>query len=393
MPSEPQVNLLIKPPANRSSKMDRCDFLRASSVIHAAQKYMGMNDYYLRRESGELKRYGACGPYKIYHYSLIAILCVAQLLAEFLLKPPTPRSVLQRVVFDYRAYSELVAVIGMAANKAMHANREIRCVEAICGFDEEMALIGFPVDTSEVRRFNFAYLSALFSMLALEFLGAFALKRNDPGFLMMHSVFLTKNVFKYMFAVSFRHWMLSVAYRFQAIGKSLTVVADRSSLKLYKIRSVAKLHVELCEILDTLQRSKLLTALLLLVVNWITVVIEFYHMAISLYQWDRFGLSMMPFTCYAILLHSIDSTFIVICCGQIRTKANLLKRPLLQLMTNERDEHIRKEINAFGLQLLHHDVKVTAGKFFTIDTPLIFAMVAAGCTYLVILVQFELAFA
>ncbi|KAK4885521.1 hypothetical protein RN001_001792 [Aquatica leii] len=73
-------------------------------------------------------------------------------------------------------------------------------------------------------------------------------------------------------------------------------------------------------------------------------------------------------------------------------KANLIKWELLKATSNSNNQEIKKEINNFALQLLHYDVKITAGGFFTLDLPLIFGFVGAGCTYIVILVQFDLSF-
>ncbi|KAF5307160.1 hypothetical protein FQR65_LT00676 [Abscondita terminalis] len=70
-----------------------------------------------------------------------------------------------------------------------------------------------------------------------------------------------------------------------------------------------------------------------------------------------------------------------------------MKWELMKAVASTRYTRIKIELNNFALQFLHYDINITAGGIFIIDSPLIFKMVGACCTYVVILVQFDLAFA
>ncbi|XP_023709129.2 putative gustatory receptor 28b [Cryptotermes secundus] len=52
---------------------------------------------------------------------------------------------------------------------------------------------------------------------------------------------------------------------------------------------------------------------------------------------------------------------------------------------------LREELQEFSLQLLHRKVKFTACGFFPLDYTLFYSIVGAVTTYLVILIQFQLA--
>ncbi|XP_069698463.1 putative gustatory receptor 28a [Periplaneta americana] len=61
-----------------------------------------------------------------------------------------------------------------------------------------------------------------------------------------------------------------------------------------------------------------------------------------------------------------------------------------KLLAKIRDSDIREELRLFSLQLLHRKVQFTACGFFPLDFTLLYSIVGAVTTYLVILIQFQL---
>ncbi|KAJ9591819.1 hypothetical protein L9F63_001636 [Diploptera punctata] len=63
-----------------------------------------------------------------------------------------------------------------------------------------------------------------------------------------------------------------------------------------------------------------------------------------------------------------------------------------KLMTKTSNSHVREELELFSMQLLHSKVRFTACGFFPLDFTLLYSIVGAVTTYLVILIQFQQTF-
>ncbi|XP_069677283.1 putative gustatory receptor 28b [Periplaneta americana] len=74
------------------------------------------------------------------------------------------------------------------------------------------------------------------------------------------------------------------------------------------------------------------------------------------------------------------------------TQANRTAVLVHKLLSKTKDPEVREELQLFSLQLLHRKVQFTACGFFPLDFTLLYSIVGAVTTYLVILIQFQISF-
>ncbi|XP_021920102.1 putative gustatory receptor 28a isoform X3 [Zootermopsis nevadensis] len=84
---------------------------------------------------------------------------------------------------------------------------------------------------------------------------------------------------------------------------------------------------------------------------------------------------------------------IVWACASTAREANRTAVLVHKLLSKTRDPGVKEELQLFSLQLLHRKVQFTACGFFPLDFTLLYSIIGAVTTYLVILIQFQLSFA
>lgn len=98
-----------------------------------------------------------------------------------------------------------------------------------------------------------------------------------------------------------------------------------------------------------------------------------------------------PYSYYMWFLHyAIKLVWLVFYSSSAIQQANRTAVLVHKLITKTRDPGLREELRLFSLQLLHRKVKFTACGFFPLDFTLLYSIVGAVTTYLVILIQFQL---
>ncbi|CAH1373371.1 unnamed protein product [Tenebrio molitor] len=69
-------------------------------------------------------------------------------------------------------------------------------------------------------------------------------------------------------------------------------------------------------------------------------------------------------------------------------QANSMKNTICKVLLNTRNKENRQELHAYGLQMFHENLQITAGGFFVVDSTLLFSMISSSSTYVVIILQF-----
>ncbi|KAJ3660548.1 hypothetical protein Zmor_004991 [Zophobas morio] len=90
----------------------------------------------------------------------------------------------------------------------------------------------------------------------------------------------------------------------------------------------------------------------------------------------------------AIIFSLFKLAWIIAISNDCTFEANQLPTIICRLLPDVRDKKIRKLLNAYGIQLLHDKLELTAGGFFAIDSKLVFSIIAAATTYTILVVQF-----
>nr|XP_015837621.1 PREDICTED: putative gustatory receptor 28b [Tribolium castaneum] len=79
---------------------------------------------------------------------------------------------------------------------------------------------------------------------------------------------------------------------------------------------------------------------------------------------------------------------LIIVANQCMTQANEFKKHVCKVLSKNGTNSNRKNLYAYGLQMFHEDLQINAAGFFVIEIGLIFAMISAAGTYVVIILQF-----
>ncbi|KAJ9599108.1 hypothetical protein L9F63_010376 [Diploptera punctata] len=168
----------------------------------------------------------------------------------------------------------------------------------------------------------------------------------------------------------------------------------KASLNIAHIRH---LHSYTCDLNECVENTYSLQILL-------TVVISFFFII-----WLLYALIAMTFIPRAGKYFKLEGNYsftnptcIVFCIGKIMlnivactTTSNEANRTAIlvhKLINKTRDPLIREELELFSLQLLHRKVQFTACGFFPLDFTLLYSIVGAVTTYLIILIQFQLTY-
>ncbi|KAJ9599233.1 hypothetical protein L9F63_010317 [Diploptera punctata] len=202
--------------------------------------------------------------------------------------------------------------------------------------------------------------------------------------------------------------LLMVGRRFKTINSQLasrshgTVILD---LGIYTIRisknarmgkknvSVDKylmnLHNSLCETAEFANSFFKLRALLSITCCLLSVVCYchfcFDHLFIAGHKLGIYSLAdRFNFDICARLFPFIK---MLSSCTVVANRTAVLVHKLLNVV---KDPEIREELQLFSLQLLHRKVQFTACGFFPLDFTLLYSIIGAVTTYLVILIQFQL---
>ncbi|GJQ69121.1 hypothetical protein Trydic_g6283 [Trypoxylus dichotomus] len=165
-----------------------------------------------------------------------------------------------------------------------------------------------------------------------------------------------------------------------------TLHAEAKSLQA--LRNSSKIHQELCENLRNFNELFSIQLLFSFTFNCCQICLYMFVWALSLSsenEKDSLPLMMMLLLCLEIVL-KLGATII-----NSHLCTNEMSKLMAQLykISNSRGIQVENEINNFALQLLHEKIEITAAGFFNIDVKLIFSIIAAVATHIVILIQFD----
>ncbi|EEZ99390.1 gustatory receptor 162 [Tribolium castaneum] len=152
-----------------------------------------------------------------------------------------------------------------------------------------------------------------------------------------------------------------------------------------KCNKIVKTHQELCWLARKINKTFSVPFLFLMgyyLSNMIINIIQnYYHMvflntAVNIFDIFQFSLAL-------IMLFSL-----IIVANQCMTQANEFKKHVCKVLSKNGTNSNRKNLYAYGLQMFHEDLQINAAGFFVIEIGLIFAMISAAGTYVVIILQF-----
>ncbi|XP_031331843.1 uncharacterized protein LOC116162368 [Photinus pyralis] len=175
---------------------------------------------------------------------------------------------------------------------------------------------------------------------------------------------------------AFQAWMLSLKVRLEALHAGLT------EDNLPKTR---RLLQELCQVRQVIGEVYSLPVLMVLLRNFIVVILQLYEFSVLFGKRSVHWKHVLTTVCW-LTLAAVKTLSIVISATLVTNRETLLKRRVLELSLLTASS---KQVTSFGLQMLHWDMRTTIGGILEVDLSLVFKIVGATTTYLVMLSQFN----
>ncbi|XP_053670814.1 gustatory receptor for bitter taste 66a-like [Anopheles nili] len=133
----------------------------------------------------------------------------------------------------------------------------------------------------------------------------------------------------------------------------------------------------------------------LLLVHFIIIITEIFYVYTSIVQDINSGINV-PVAAYmtSILFAAFEAVqfyYIVSACSDITAQAQETGILLNEFHQTDSSVKVERIIESFTIELLHQDFEISNCGLYTVDYSLMFSMIATIMSYLIVLVQFQLA--
>ncbi|KAL9702578.1 hypothetical protein quinque_006096 [Culex quinquefasciatus] len=162
------------------------------------------------------------------------------------------------------------------------------------------------------------------------------------------------------------------------------------------INRVANIQDELCDACNCVEEYFKVQMLAIVTISFLIAVFDSYYILETIFTDGHNNtpfskLQFVMFFLYQGAVHMIGVVKIVFVSNKAVKENEKIAVNVHKLMNvNKYDEDLTKQLAQLSLQLTHRKVSFTAHGFFKLDFTLLFTLVGAATTYLVILVQFTL---
>ncbi|RZC34812.1 7tm 7 domain containing protein [Asbolus verrucosus] len=175
------------------------------------------------------------------------------------------------------------------------------------------------------------------------------------------------------------------------LNKKSLVIDPLESKKIIKILEILRhKHDRLCRLSVTLNKVYSLPLLMTTLQNFIIIIVTlFLHVEDSKpLKKDHSRVLYIIFDSMIIIYSCAEIVMMVKACSTTRSEAKLTATILHRFQKTSQDmDHF---VEFFSMQLMHSGVEFSACKIFVIDESLLFSMVGAISTYLIIVLQLQL---
>ncbi|XP_055632527.1 putative gustatory receptor 28b [Toxorhynchites rutilus septentrionalis] len=162
-----------------------------------------------------------------------------------------------------------------------------------------------------------------------------------------------------------------------------------------EINSLCQWHRTINETVQRLTDVLAGPMIFIMLFQFIVSIAEIYYNYIMLIEAVQFHQEPAYFelagAIFFILLCTTQVYYTVAFCAQMAKRAEKTGVLLNEFFQSDIDERVELSIELFSLEMLHHNYKIEVYGLCTIDFTLIYSIVATMTTYLIVLIQFELA--
>ncbi|XP_055632637.1 putative gustatory receptor 28b [Toxorhynchites rutilus septentrionalis] len=178
-------------------------------------------------------------------------------------------------------------------------------------------------------------------------------------------------------------------------------VAEAIASKKYSERHIQKLHqimilrsrvVNLaCRINQAYGYTMMMVYTLIAMLN----LSQLYYLFITIYRYVRYSSDPYERLSISILFMCILNFYELYCVADVSEmcveQSNKTSEILQRFNGLNMDARLQQSMEIFLIQLMHHPIKFTACGMFTLDYSMLFSIITSATSYLIILIQFELA--
>ncbi|KAK4883031.1 hypothetical protein RN001_006350 [Aquatica leii] len=158
--------------------------------------------------------------------------------------------------------------------------------------------------------------------------------------------------------------------------------------------NVREKHIELCNICFKINKCYSFQILVMVLQSFITIILAMYFGGKSLLGKGEVSIPFVIYCGNQMFLAIVQVVVLVLICSstvaEARKTGDLIHNSLTYLEPCKNEMFL--QASYFSLQLLHNNFDFTASGVITIDPSLLLEIVGAICTYLVIVVQFEISY-
>ncbi|XP_011493295.2 putative gustatory receptor 58a isoform X1 [Aedes aegypti] len=164
------------------------------------------------------------------------------------------------------------------------------------------------------------------------------------------------------------------------------------SLKLFRIMMIRNRVIALAFKINNNNNLQMLTVFTLISVltlnQMYAVFLLIHHLSQDQIEESQ-QKSLSSIFCLILILY--EAFCITDACEQVVEESNKTSEILHRYNSLHMDAQLKQTVEMFLIQLMHHPIKFTACGMFTLDYSVLFSIITSATSYLIILIQFELA--
>ncbi|KAL1397620.1 hypothetical protein pipiens_009623 [Culex pipiens pipiens] len=183
----------------------------------------------------------------------------------------------------------------------------------------------------------------------------------------------------------------------QEVSRELAIISFGKSSNLYteKLRQIVILRERVYILAQRLNKAYSYQMLIIFTLISILILNQFYFLSTSVNRYARYSVDVSSRLSVAVLFMCIlnfhEAYKVADVCEQAIEESRATADILHKFNALNINPELKKNIELFLIQLLHHPLKFTACGMFSLDYTVIFSIITSTASYLIILMQFDLA--
>ncbi|RZC33465.1 gustatory receptor 28b [Asbolus verrucosus] len=274
---------------------------------------------------------------------------------------------------------------------------QIKAFDLLSHIDVSFVRNGFALNYRSLLKNNYVILIFMgVSLMARSVLMILTVQGNLAQQLALLVSTLIKALSKYQFVV----FVLQLQMRFAKINSVIASFYKHSKLKLVlnpiaktipeQLYILCRLHYKLASVTQKINAAFAVQLLFSIAVSLFDVLFQAYCLYyVSVGKTEDATVAYVMAPVIWLVDEMVEIYWLVYACASTSDQANETPTILHELRNNYFDAELEGHIQTYSLQMLHQKVQFSVLGFFVVDYTLIYSIVGAVTTYLVIFIQFD----